>query len=221
MRQGLAVVAPHTLMGTTTESLPAAPKIKYLKNILSKLIIITAPSGSGKSTIANAVLATMPELCFSISATTRQPRGAEVHGQHYYFITVPDFEQKIKDNQFIEWEKVYANKYYGTLQQELQRIWTNNQVPVLDIDVQGAIQLKQKFGANLCTIFIQVPIELLQQRLQQRGTDTPEAIAERLAKATSEAALASQFDHIIENINLDTAIQNVRQVIHNFVHNGN
>src|ERR1044071_1193248 len=134
-----------------------------------KIIIITAPSGAGKTSITHHLLKTFPQLAFSVSAATREARSYEKHGRDYYFLKLEDFQQKIQQNAFVEWEMVYEGKYYGTLKEELQRIWDNDQVPLLDIDVKGAIHVKQQYPESLLTLFIEPPsIDELKKRLQSR-----------------------------------------------------
>jgi guanylate kinase len=185
---------------------------------LHKIIIVAAPSGSGKSTIVKKLMATMPELAFSISATTRMPRGKEQHSVEYYFISIADFEKNIAQQNFIEWEKVYEGKYYGTLKSELHRIWNNKQFPILDIDVAGAVNIKKQYGAQALSIFIKPPsIEALQARLNSRGTDNATEIQERIAKAAEELAYEPQFDKVVINDDLDIAVAEVTQLVSTFL----
>ncbi|WP_246625308.1 guanylate kinase [Edaphocola aurantiacus] len=186
---------------------------------MSKILIITAPSGSGKSTIIKEVLKSFPQICFSISACTRSPRGSEQHGEDYYFLTVAEFEQKIKEDAFVEYEMVYAGKYYGTLKSELDRIWQEDHVPLFDIDVQGAINVKKQYKQQALSIFIQAPsVEELRKRLISRGTDPMEAIEERIEKAASELTFAPHFDHTVINDTLEHAVAEVSRLIGNFLH---
>ncbi len=185
---------------------------------MQKIIILTAPSGSGKSTIAAHLMQAIPQLQFSVSSATRNPRSGEVNGQHYHFITVQQFEQNIASNSFIEWEKVYEGKYYGTTKQALQDIWNQNKIPLLDIDVKGAINILQQFGPQqVCSIFIQVPIADLEARLVSRGTETPQTLAERLQKAEYEASFATQFQHIVVNQQLEQATKETLEIVQNFL----
>ncbi|MGI9191539.1 MAG: guanylate kinase [Chitinophagaceae bacterium] len=183
-----------------------------------KLIIITAPSGSGKSTIVRYLLQEMPDLSFSVSACTRSPRPGETHGVSYYFISVADFQQKISNGEFAEYEMVYEGKYYGTLNSELSRIWNNQQFPLVDIDVQGALRLKQYFEQKALTIFIQAPsMDELEKRLRGRGTETEASLQERLNKAREELLYADRFDTRIINDNLAMACENVARSIRQFL----
>lgn len=183
-----------------------------------KLVIITAPSGSGKTTIVNFLLKDNPELAFSISACTRKPREGEVNGVNYYFIPLEEFTRKIANHEFAEFEMVYEGKYYGTLKSELNRIIENNQVPLVDIDVQGALRLKKHYGENALTLFIQAPsIEVLEQRLKSRGTETEQSLAERIDKAKEELKFANLFDYIIVNDDLQDACEASKDLIHEFL----
>jgi len=165
-----------------------------------KLIIITAPSGSGKTTIVNYLLDKFSNLSFSISACTRVARANEVHGVNYYFLSLQDFTRKIANHEFAEFEMVYEGKYYGTLKSELQRIWDKQQIPLVDIDVQGALRLKKHYGKNALSIFIKAPsLAILEQRLRDRGTETADSLKERLDKATLELSFADKCDEIIVN----------------------
>lgn len=182
-----------------------------------KLIIITAPSGAGKTSITRYLLNKYPKLAFSISASTRTARGKETNGVDYYFMELEEFQEKIKNNEFLEWEMVYEGKYYGTLKSELDRIWSLGKVPILDIDVKGAIHVQQQFPANTLTIFIQPPsVEELKRRLTGRGTETPENIATRLNKATYELSFNHSFDVVIINDNLQQAFSETEAAIKAF-----
>jgi len=183
-----------------------------------KLIIITAPSGSGKTTIVKALLEKISQLTFSISATTRPPRKNEVDGKDYHFLSVKEFEQKIEEDAFAEYEMVYANKFYGTLKAKLNEIWHNGKIPLVDIDVQGAQKIKQQYQENALSIFIQAPsLEELAKRLKNRGTDSVEMIAERVAKAKHELALKNNFDQTVVNDELHEAITFCQTTIENFI----
>lgn len=170
------------------------------------ILIFSAPSGAGKSTLINFLLSQRRDLEFSISATTRQPRGVEEHGKEYYFITNPEFERLIKDDQLVEWQQVYSGTYYGTLKSEIERIESSGHHVVFDVDVEGGINLKRIFGDNARSIFVAPPsVAELRKRLINRATDAPEKIEERVAKAASEMEKAQYFDTVIVNDNLEKA----------------
>jgi guanylate kinase len=189
-----------------------------MEKVANKIIIITAPSGAGKTSITHYLLAKYPQLAFSISATTRKPRNNEQDGKDYYFISTEEFQQKIKENAFIEWEMVYEGKYYGTLHAELERIWANGKVPVLDIDVKGAIHVQQQFPNQTLSIFIEAPsLEELKKRLESRGTETPESLATRLNKANYELSFKHHFNIDIINNNLQEACHQAETAICNFL----
>ena len=185
---------------------------------LQKLIIITAPSGAGKTSVTKYLLEKIPQLIFSISATTRKPRSNEIDGVDYYFITEADFHAKIQENHFIEWEMVYEGKYYGTFKSELERIWKENKTPLLDIDVKGAIHVHEQFNSNCLTIFIEPPsIEELKKRLQSRGTESLESLETRLNKAVFELSFKHQFNKIIINDNLQEACLHAQASVKEFL----
>jgi len=189
-----------------------------MQAIKGKLIIITAPSGSGKTSITHYLLNKYPLLCFSISAATRSPRGKEKDGVDYYFISPETFQQKIKEESFVEWEMVYEGKYYGTLKSELDRIWNEGRVPVLDIDVKGAIHVQQQFEGSCLSIFIQPPsVEELKRRLESRGTETPESLATRVNKASYEISFSHHFHHTIVNDELQKACLATESLIKDFL----
>ncbi len=185
-----------------------------------KIIIITAPSGAGKTSITRFLLNKYPSLAFSVSAATRNPRGAEQHGVDYYFIPVEDFQQKIQDDAFIEWEMVYEGKYYGTLKSELERIWEAGKTPLLDIDVQGAVHVQQQFPHSTLSIFIQPPsIEVLRHRLESRGTESAESLQTRINKASYELSFSHAFDAVVVNQYLDKACAETEALIIDFLDN--
>ncbi len=185
---------------------------------MGKLIIFSAPSGSGKTTIVRKLLERMPQLEFSISATSRAPRGTERNGVDYYFLSAEEFRKAVEEGRFVEWEEVYAGTCYGTLRSELERIWSKGHTILFDVDVMGGINLKRIFGRDACSIFIMPPsIEELERRLQQRGTDAPEVIARRVAKAGFELTKAPEFDHTVVNDQLDTAVAEVETIVRNFL----
>lgn len=183
-----------------------------------KLVIFSAPSGSGKSTIINFLLKQGLDLHFSISATSREPRGSEKHGVEYYFLSPEEFKSKIAANEFLEYEEVYTDKYYGTLKSEVERLLTNGNNVVFDVDVVGGCNIKQYYGDRALSLFIQPPgIEVLRSRLEGRGTDSPEVIESRLAKATYEMTFAPKFDKVIVNDEIETAKVETLQVIRAFL----
>ena len=182
-----------------------------------KLIIFSAPSGSGKSTIINYLLQQNLNLAFSISATSRAPRGNERNGVEYYFMSPEEFKTKISNNEFLEYEEVYADKFYGTLKCEVERLVAEGKNVVFDVDVVGGINIKKFYGDRALSIFIQPPsVEVLRQRLTDRGTDAPAVIECRLNKAEYELSFASQFDIVIVNDNLEDAQKQALQAIQNF-----
>lgn len=182
-----------------------------------KVIIFSAPSGAGKSTIVGHLLKKYPFLEFSVSATSRKPRGEEVNGKHYYFFTTDQFETKIRNGEFVEYEEVYAGSYYGTLRSEVQRIWDKGNIIIFDIDVKGGVNLKKLYASNALAIFIQPPsVEELRKRLVGRGTDSQEAIEKRVAKAQEELTYADKFDKIVVNDNLDQALAEAERIIEDF-----
>ena len=182
-----------------------------------KVIIFSAPSGAGKSTIVGHLLKKFPFLEFSVSATSRQPRGEEVNGKHYYFFSTDQFETKIKNGEFVEYEEVYAGSYYGTLKSEVERIWDKGNIIIFDIDVKGGVNLKRLYGSNALAIFIQPPsVEELRNRLVGRGTDSAEAIEKRIAKAEEELTYACKFDKIIINDNLEEALKEAEDTVERF-----
>ena len=184
-----------------------------------RLIIVSAPSGSGKSTIVNWLMQEYPELnlYFSISCTSRAPRGTEQNGVEYFFLTPEEFRQRIENNEFLEYEEVYENRFYGTLKQQVENQREAGQNVVFDVDVKGGVNIKKYYGDEALSLFIQPPsVEELRRRLEGRATDTPEAIAERLAKAEYEMTFAPQFDHVIVNDDLETAKQETLKVVKEF-----
>lgn len=182
------------------------------------MLILSAPSGSGKSTIIQYLLNKGLPLEFSISATTRAPRGTEQHGKEYYFYSVDEFKKKIANGEFVEYEEVYENRFYGTLKSECERIWAKNKVIVFDVDVAGGMRLKSLFGDKALSLFIQAPsVEVLRQRLEERKTDSAEEIQKRIDKATYEMQFASKYDAIVINDKLETACNDAEQLLLNFL----
>jgi len=184
-----------------------------------KVIIFSAPSGAGKSTIISHLLKLHPEFEFSISATSRDPRGSEKDGVEYYFIDAPKFRELISQGEFVEYEEVYTDRFYGTLKSEVSRIWDKGHVILFDVDVKGGVNLKKYFGQAAVSILICPPsIEILSQRLRGRGTDSEEAICERLAKAESELEFAEgKFDRKVINDNLDDAFIQAESIVDEFL----
>ena len=184
-----------------------------------KIIIITAPSGAGKTSITKHLLKTFPgKLVFSVSAATRQRREYEKDGVDYHFMSVDDFKEKIQHNAFIEWEMVYEGKYYGTLASEINRIWKEEKVPLLDIDVQGAVHVQQEHREQTLSIFIEPPsVDELKRRLSSRGTETPESLATRVNKATYELSFKDHFDKVIVNDDLEKACKEAEMIVRSFI----
>lgn len=183
-----------------------------------KLLIFSAPSGSGKTTIVRRLLAKYSNLEFSVSACSRVMRNGEIHGHDYYFLSPEEFRRKIDNNEFVEWEEVYPGSYYGTLKSELERIWAKGNHVVFDVDVKGGVNIKKIFGSKALSIFIMPPsIEELQNRLELRGTETPESLAKRVGKAKEEMEYAKDFDSIIINDNLEKAILEAEQLVLEFI----
>ena len=185
-----------------------------------KLIIFSAPSGSGKSTIIQSLLDKDLNLSFSISATSRAPRGSEQNGVEYYFISPEEFKSRIANDEFLEYEEVYAGKFYGTLKSEVERILNSGKNVIFDVDVVGGLNIKKYYGGQALALFIQPPsIKELEKRLKNRATDTPEVIASRIAKAEYELSFAPRFDKIIVNDDLEKAVEETRRTIREFLDN--
>ncbi|MFA6770280.1 MAG: guanylate kinase [Bacteroidales bacterium] len=183
----------------------------------NKVIIISAPSGAGKSTVVSHLIKTFPNLGFSISATSREPRGEEQHGREYYFLSPKLFLKKIEESAFVEYEEVYTNLYYGTLKSEVERIWSEGKIAVFDIDVMGGINLKKLYKEKALSIFIMPPsIKVLKERLLKRGTETPESIELRLAKAAQEIEYSNKFDTVLINDNLEQCLIEAQEVVKQF-----
>lgn len=183
-----------------------------------KLVIISAPSGAGKTTIVKQLLEKDLGLEFSISATTRHLRGQEAEGKDYYFLSVDDFRRRIEQNDFVEWEEVYKDHFYGTLKSEIERIWANGKHVLFDVDVRGGIKLKHIFGNRSIALFIMPPsVDELKKRLLKRGTEELSKVNTRLAKAEEELKFANQFDNIIFNDQLDKAIVEVSVIVSSFL----
>lgn len=185
-----------------------------------KLIIVSAPSGSGKSTIVNWLMKEHPELrlYFSISCTSRAPRGEEQNGVEYFFLTPEEFKEKIQNGEFLEYEEVYENRFYGTLKAQVEHQREQGQNVVFDVDVKGGVNIKKHYGDEALSLFIQPPsVAELRRRLEHRGTDTQEAIEQRLAKAEYELTFAPQFDRVIVNDDLEVAKQETLQIVQDFL----
>src|SRR6201985_1397808 len=183
-----------------------------------KLIIFSAPSGAGKTTIVHHLLGKMPELEFSISATTRKARGEEKDGKDYYFISKEEFLHFIAKKHFVEFEEVYSGTFYGTLRTEIERIWAKGSAVIFDIDVEGGLHLKRKYDGSALAIFVQPPsLEVLKERLAGRGTDSEEKLAERFIKAEKELNYAPQFDIILKNHDLQTACAEAEKLVGDFL----
>ncbi|MFD1553125.1 guanylate kinase [Putridiphycobacter roseus] len=183
-----------------------------------KCIIFSAPSGAGKTTIVKYLLRQIPNLSFSISAASRQPRGKEESGVDYHFFTVAQFKERIEKKEFVEWEEVYTNNFYGTLKSEVLKAWKNNKIVVFDVDALGGKNLKSIFGERSISIFIKPPsLFVLEQRLKNRGTETPEQIKMRLDKANEEIAHADDFDYTLLNDNLEHACAEIKVIIQDFI----
>jgi guanylate kinase len=185
---------------------------------MKKILIITAPSGAGKTSITRYLMQKFPVLAFSVSAATRQPRGTEKDGVDYHFISSENFKHKIQHNEFVEWEMVYEGKYYGTLKSELDKIWAAGKVPVLDIDVKGAIHVQQQFDEGTLSLFIEPPsVDELKKRLQSRGTETEESLADRVNKASYELSFKTYFDKTVVNADLFIACAEAEKIVADFL----
>jgi len=190
-----------------------------MSNANNKIIIIAAPSGAGKTSVTRYLLKALPEqLAFSVSCATRSPRNNEKHGVDYYFISVDEFKNKIQQEEFAEWEMVYEGKYYGTLKNELQRIWLQHKAPLLDVDVKGGIHIQQIYPGHSLSLFIEPPsLDELRHRLEARGTETPESLLARINKASFELSLKNKFDRIIVNDQLERACKEAETAVRNFL----
>ncbi|MBJ2174257.1 guanylate kinase [Aureibaculum sp. A20] len=199
----------------------SSSKISNLKK--GKLIVFSAPSGSGKTTIVRHLLGLKDlNLEFSISATSREPRGEEINGSDYYFISTKDFKNHIKNDDFLEWEEVYRDNFYGTLKSEVERIWALGKHVIFDIDVAGGLRIKKKFPEETLAVFVKPPsVDELKIRLKKRKTESEDRINMRIAKASVELATAPQFDQIIKNYDLAVALKEAEELVANFVDNNN
>ncbi|HEY9489410.1 MAG TPA: guanylate kinase [Chryseosolibacter sp.] len=183
-----------------------------------KAIIFSAPSGSGKTTIVKHLLEKNPDLGFSISASTRDRRGrTEQNGKDYYFLPPNEFKKKIDNNEFVEWEEVYEGNFYGTLKSEIERVWRDGKNVVFDVDVKGGLNLKKYFGHKALAIFVKVPsIEVLKERLHDRGTESPESLSRRLFKAQFEMSFCDKFDVVLVNENLHKSLEEAQRLYDKF-----
>ena len=185
---------------------------------MGQVVIFSAPSGSGKTTIVRRLLARYPQFEFSISATSRAPRGTERDGVDYHFLTQEAVMQAVAEGRFVEWEEVYKGTCYGTLRSEVERIWAKGHIILFDVDVMGGINLKRIFGADACSVFIMPPsVEELRRRLEGRGTDAPEVIERRIGKAEFELTKAPELDHTVINDRLDDAVEEVCAILDRFI----
>lgn len=187
-----------------------------LKN--GKCIIFSAPSGAGKTTIVHRLLAMNIGLSFSVSACSRGPRPNEVDGKDYHFLGIEGFKEKIKNSEFVEWEEVYRDNFYGTLRSEIERIWKDNKAVIFDVDVVGGLNLKKAFQENALAIFVQPPsYDELEKRLRLRSTETEEKINQRMEKAHKELSFAPEFDHVLINDDLEKAVEKAKELVLEFL----
>lgn len=189
------------------------------KEKTGKLIVFSAPSGSGKTTILSHLLSCIEELSFSISATSRQIREGEKDGKDYYYISAKDFREKINSGEFLEWEEVYEDNYYGTLKKEVERIWNMGKHVIFDVDVVGGMRIKQEYPEETLSIFVKVPsIEELRMRLEKRATESTEDIEKRISKAEEEMQHMGKFDYVLTNEILSNAQKEAEKIVNNFIH---
>ena len=189
-----------------------------MENNEGKCIILSAPSGAGKTTIVRFLLSKFDKLAFSVSATSRERRSYEAEGLHYYFMTADAFRKKIGDDTFLEWEEVYTDQFYGTLKSEMTRIWSSGKHVIFDVDVVGGVNLKKYFGDKAMAIFVQPPgIEVLEERLRKRSTETEETLLARLSKAEHEMTFSKHFDKVLINDNLDEACAEACKMVREFI----
>jgi guanylate kinase len=189
-----------------------------MKKNEGKCIIFSAPSGAGKTTIVHRLLQEIPSLSFSVSACSREARPTEKDGVDYYFLTADEFKNKIENQEFIEWEEVYANNFYGTLTSEIEKIWSANKSVIFDVDVVGGLNLKRYFGDKALAVFVQPPsLEILEKRLRSRKTESEEKIQVRIKKATIEMERANEFDYILVNNELDLAVNEIKEIVLKFL----
>ncbi len=185
---------------------------------MGKVVIVSAPSGAGKTTLVKYLLETFPELEFSVSACSRTPRAGEVNGKDYYFITAEEFKKRIDRSEFIEWEEVYPNQFYGTLKAEIQRIWDKGHIVLFDVDVKGGINLKNIFQHESISVFISPPnLNVLEQRLRNRGTESEETLRIRIEKAQYELSFKDKFDYVVVNDTLEEAKQELYRIVNQWI----
>jgi guanylate kinase len=187
---------------------------------LNKVIIFSAPSGSGKTTVVNHLLKIIPELGFSVSATTRKPRQHEENGREYYFLSESDFKEKIKNNAFLEYEEVYSGILYGTLNSEIERLWSQGKTVIFDVDVVGGMKLKEKFGSNALSIFLRPPsIDVLMERLKKRSTEVEHQLNMRIEKAEKELQYENEYDKVLINDVLEETLEQAERIVKAFISN--
>ncbi len=185
---------------------------------MNKVIIFSAPSGSGKTTVVNYLLSTMPQLGFSVSATTRKPRENEQHGREYYFLDKADFEKKIQAGEFLEYEEVYTGIFYGTLNSEVERLWSLGKTVIFDVDVVGGVHIKEKFGSSALSIFLRPPgIDVLMERLRKRSTEVEHQLQMRMEKAQFELQFEDKYDTVLVNDKLEDTLEKAEQMVKTFI----
>lgn len=190
----------------------------FLCSSLNKVIIFSAPSGSGKTTVVNHLLKIIPQLGFSISATTRKPRANEEDGREYYFLDVHDFEEKIRNNEFLEHEEVYQGIFYGTLKAEIERLWKHGRTVVFDVDVVGGMNLKKQFGDQALSVFLRPPsLEILMERLRKRSTEVEHQLQMRIEKAKYELQFEKDYDVVLVNDILEDTLLKAEEIVRNFI----
>lgn len=186
-------------------------------NWKNKIIVFCGPSGSGKTTVLRSVMGWIHDLSFYSSATSRSMRAGEKEGVDYYFLTPQVFQERVAKGDFVEWEEVYANTYYGTLKSELERIHNEGKIPVSDVDVKGAMRIKEIFGDDALVVFIKTPLELIRERLVSRGTETEDKINMRIARAEEEFTYEHKCDAVVENIDLNKAVLDATEIVKSFL----
>lgn len=188
----------------------------------NRLLIFSGPSGSGKTTIVHHLLKVFPDLVFSVSATTRSRRPNEKEGRDYHFLAEEDFLSRIKNHAFVEWEEVYEGVYYGTLKSEIEKIFSMGKIPVFDIDVKGGLNIRKKYSSSALAVIVVPPsLEVLQQRLKKRSTETHDSFKRRVSKAGEELSYAGQFDRVLMNTNLTVSLQEAEEIVREFLGRAN